>query len=168
MFTLIDQLQETTDCYYIDFLPEKMNGSNYFEIEEFFYTTYIKDFSKKIVRIIVKILGYYPAQIYLTEFPDQSDNNFISLYPVGEDIRNIPLTELDKLISHVIINDVSSVQIIFGDAEKSLISINGGFSIALTTKIGLSMRFFSYLMIGGQENGGLAFCLAIGRGKCYN
>ena len=64
MFTLIDRLQEATDCYYIDFLPKKMNGSNYFEIEEFFYRTYIKDFSKKIVRIIVKILGYYPAQIY--------------------------------------------------------------------------------------------------------
>ena len=86
----------------------KEKGGWTIEIEEFFYNTYIEDFSKKIVRIIVKILGYYPAQIYLTEFPDQSDNNFISLYPVGEDIRNIPLTELDKLISHVIINDVSS------------------------------------------------------------
>ena len=55
MFTLIDQLQETTDCYYIDFLPEKMNGSNYFEIEEFFYTTYIKDFSKKIEKKVENI-----------------------------------------------------------------------------------------------------------------
>lgn len=131
MFTLIDRLQETTDCYYIDFLPKKMNGSNYFEIEEFFYRTYIKDFSKKIVRMVVKLLGYYPAQIYLTEFPDHSDSNFKSLYPVGEDIRNKPLTELDQIISHVIINDVSSVQILLGDAEKFLISINGGFSIDL-------------------------------------
>ena len=129
MFTLIDQLQETTDCYYIDFLPKKMNGSNYFEIEEFFYHTYIKDFSKKIVRMVVKILGYYPAQIYLTEFPDHS--NLKSLYPVWEDIRNISLTELDQIISHVITNDVSSVQILLGDAEKFLISINGGFSIDL-------------------------------------
>ena len=126
MFTLIDQLQETTDCYYIDFLPEKMNGSNYFEIEEFFYTTYIKDFSKKIV------------------------NNFISLYPVGEDIRNIPLTELDKLISHVIINDVSSVQIIFGDAEKSLISINGGFSIDIYNISEKELKLFNILI--EQEN----------------
>lgn len=150
MFTLIDQLQETTDCYYIDFLPKKMNGSNYFEIEEFFYNTYIEDFSKKIVRIIVKILGYYPAQIYLTEFPDQSDNNFISLYPVGEDIRNIPLTELDKLISHVIINDISSVQIIFGDAEKSLISINGGFSIDIYNISEKELKLFNILI--EQEN----------------
>ena len=86
MLTLIDWLLDNTDCYYIDFLPETMVSSDYFEIEEFFYDTYIKDFSKKIVRIIVKILGYYPAQIYLTEFPDKIDNNFKSLYPVEEDI----------------------------------------------------------------------------------
>ena len=30
------------------------------------------------------------------------------------------------------------------------------------------MRFFFYFNDRGQENGGLAFCLAIDRGKCYN
>jgi len=48
MLTLIDWLLDNTDCYYIDFLPETMVSSDYFEIEEFFYDTYIKDFSKKI------------------------------------------------------------------------------------------------------------------------
>ena len=98
----------------------------------------------------MKILGYYPAQIYLTEFPDQSDNNFMSLYPVGKDIRNIPLTELDKIISYVIINDVSSVQILFGDAEKSLISINGGFSIDIYNISEKELKLFNILI--EQEN----------------
>lgn len=30
------------------------------------------------------------------------------------------------------------------------------------------MRFLFYFNDRGQENGGLAFCLAIARGKCYN
>lgn len=150
MLTFIDRLQETTDCYYIDFLPQKMNSSDYFEIEEFFYNTYIKDFSKKIVRIIVKILGYYPAQIYLTEFPDKSDNNFKSLYPVGEDIRNKPLTELAKIISHVITNDVSSIQIILGYTKKSLISINGGFSVDIYNISEEELKLFKILI--EQEN----------------
>lgn len=150
MLTLIDQLQETTDCYYIDFLPQKMKSSNYFEIEEFFYNTYIKDFSEKIVRIIVKILGYYPAQICLTEFPDKSDDDFKSLYPVGEDIRNKPLTELAKIISHVITNDVASIQIVLGDTKKSLISVNGGFSVDIYNMSEENLKLFNTLI--EQEN----------------
>lgn len=150
MFTLIEQLQETTDCYYIDFLPQTMNSSDYFEIEEFFYNTYIEDFSKKIARIIIKLLGYYPAQICLTEFPNKCDNNVKSLYPVGEDIRNKPLTELNEIISYVIINDVSSIQILLGDTEKSLISVNGGFSIAIHNISGEKLKLFNTLI--EQEN----------------
>lgn len=150
MLTLIDWLLDNTDCYYIDFLPETMISSDYFEIEEFFYDTYIKDFSKKIVRIIVKILGYYPAQIYLTEFPDKIDNNFKSLYPVEEDIRNKPLKELAKIISYVIINDVSSVNIILGENEKSLISVKGGFSIDIYNISEERLKLFNTLI--EQEN----------------
>lgn len=51
MLTLIDWLLDNTDCYYIDFLPETMISSDYFEIEEFFYDTYIKDFSKKLLEL---------------------------------------------------------------------------------------------------------------------
>jgi hypothetical protein len=39
--------------------------------------------------------------------------------------------------------------------------LNGGFSIALATKIGLSMRFFFYLMIGGRKMEGLPFALLL-------
>lgn len=150
MLKLIDELQKNTDCYYIDFLPQKMNSSDYFKIEEFFYNTYIKDFSKKIVRIIIKLLGYYPTQICLTEFPDKTDNNFKSLYTVGEDIRNKPLAELDKLISYVITNDIASIQIILGDTEKSLISVNGGFSIDIYNISEEKLNLFTTLI--EQEN----------------
>ena len=107
-------------------------------------------FFKKIVRIIVKILGYYPAQIYLTEFPDKIDNNFKSLYPVEEDIRNKPLKELAKIISYVIINDVSSVEIILGENEKSLISVKGGFSIDIYNISEERLKLFNTLI--EQEN----------------
>ena len=43
MFILIDQLQKSHSCYYIDFLPEKMDSPRYFEIEEFFLNTYLRN-----------------------------------------------------------------------------------------------------------------------------
>jgi hypothetical protein len=110
----------------------------------------MQDFSKKIVRIIIKLLGYYPAQICLTEFPDKCDDNFKLSYPIGEDIRNKPLTELSEIISHVIINDISSVQIILGDTKKSLISVNGGFSVDIYNISEEELKLFTTLV--EQEN----------------
>ena len=120
------------------------------KLKNFSTTLISKIFQKKIVRIIVKILGYYPAQIYLTEFPDKIDNNFKSLYPVEEDIRNKPLKELAKIISYVIINDVSSVEIILGENEKSLISVKGGFSIDIYNISEERLKLFNTLI--EQEN----------------
>lgn len=153
MLTLIDRLQKNHNCYFIDFLPEKMDGAQYLEIEEFFLNTYLKDFSEKIVRIVVKIIGYYPAQIFLTEFPDKSTDDFKYLYPVGKDIRNRPIAELAEIITHIITNDISSVQIILGDKRNnynSLISVNGGFSVDIYNASGEQLKLFTALI--EQEN----------------
>lgn len=150
MLTLIDRLQENHDCYFIDFLPEKMNGAQYLEIEEFFLNNYLKDFSEKIVRIIVKIIGYYPAKIFLTEFPDEYTDNFKYLYPVGRDISNKPIAELAEIITHIITNDISSVQVILGDTHNSLISVNGGFSVDIYNASEEQLKLFTALI--EQEN----------------
>lgn len=151
MFTLINQLQKSHSCYYIDFLPEKMDSSRYFEIEEFFLNTYLKDFSEKIIRIIVKIIGYYPSQICLTEFSDKTCDTFKDLYPVGENIQNRSIKELSDIISYVIINDISSIQIILRDNNSNvLISINGGFSVDIYNASEELLKFLTILI--EQEN----------------
>lgn len=55
-----------------------------------------------------------------------------------------------KIISYVIINDVSSVEIILGDNEKSLISIKGGFSIDIYNISEERLKLFNTLI--EQEN----------------
>ena len=150
MLTLIDKLQENNDCYYVDFLPEKMNNPRYFEIEEFFLKTYLKDFSEKIIRIIIKIIGYYNAEIFLTEFPEESSDTFKYLYPIEKNLRNRSIEELAKIINHVIIKDISSVQILLVDNHNSLISVNGGFSVDIYNPSGEQLKLFKALV--EQEN----------------
>lgn len=126
MIEKIEELQESKNCYIIDYLPMTMLGQEYFEIEKFFLKNYIKDFSKKIVNIVVKLIGYYDAQIYLTEY-----YKIQSLYPIGQNIRHQSLFKIAEIISYIIENDTSSVQVIFNTSPYFLISINGGFSIAV-------------------------------------
>lgn len=47
MIEKIEELQDSKNCYIIDYLPMTMLGQEYFEIEKFFLKNYIKDFSKK-------------------------------------------------------------------------------------------------------------------------
>lgn len=150
MLKQIDQLQENHDCYFIDFLPIRMDSARYFEIENFFLESYLKQFAEQIVRIVVKIIGYYPAQICLTEFSDETTDKFKYLYPVGEDIRNKPISELASIIAHVITNDISSVQILLGNEHHSLISINGGFSVNIYNATEEQLKLFTVLV--EQEN----------------
>ena len=55
-----------------------------------------------------------------------------------------------KIISYVIINDVSSVEIILGENEKSLISVKGGFSIDIYNISEERLKLFNTLI--EQEN----------------
>lgn len=135
MYNIIDQLQENeSDCYVVDFLPQKMDSNTYFEIEQIFLKTYLKEFSQKINRIVLKLCGYYTTQICITEYPIQNDRILLCNYPVGEDIRSISLIELTEVIDYVITNDISSVQILLGDSKDSLISIEGAFEVSVHSK----------------------------------
>lgn len=128
MLKLIDNLQENGKCYCIDFLPKQMSSTRFFEIEDFFIGTYLSEFSKKIVRIVVKLLGYYSTSICITEFPSDILDDIKIKYPIGKDISDRTIEEIAFIVSHVIIEDVSSVQILLKDTN-SLISVNGGFSV---------------------------------------
>ena len=126
-----EKSQEKQDCFVIDFLPQIMESPVYFKLEKFFLQTYLKEFSQKVIRIVFKLMGYYSVQLYLTEFPEESKDSLRFKYPVEKDLSNRPLEEIAQIIDHVIVNDISSVQITLGTKDKSYLSIEGEFSVAV-------------------------------------
>lgn len=127
IFSVINDLQENSDCHYIDVLPKRIAGDDFFALEEYLLETCLHDFAKSISGIVIKLIHYYPAQIYLTEL--DADVEFEYAARVGEDLRSIPLPELSEIITHVIQHDISSVQLVLGNEPYTIISINGHFSV---------------------------------------
>lgn len=126
MYKIIEQLQTKENIYCIDFLPYLIQDEQYFELEEYFLETYIEDFSKKISNIILKLIHYYSAQIYLTEVSENYNGKYVEF--IGEDIREKSLFQISDVIHYVITKDFSSVQVLLEDASF-LISVNGEFSV---------------------------------------
>lgn len=127
IFSVTNDLQENSACHYIDVLPKRIAGDDFFALEEYLLETCLHDFAKSISGIVIKLIHYYPAQIYLTEL--DADVEFEYAARVGEDLRSIPLPELSEIITHVILRDISSVQIALGNEPYTIISINGHFSV---------------------------------------
>jgi len=146
-----DMLKDDYSGYIIDFLPQVMESSYYFEIEEYFLRTYLKEFADKIVRIVIKLLGYYPsAQIYLSEFPAASDDPLKDVYLKEENIRGRSIEELAEIITHIIFTGISSVEILLDVDEKTLISIGGEFSVDISNLPEDKLNLFKQLV--EQEN----------------
>lgn len=51
MYETIDLLQQTTDYYYIDYIPYNTDDPNFLELEEYFEKHYLSSFSEKITKI---------------------------------------------------------------------------------------------------------------------
>lgn len=103
---------------------------------------------QKISKIVIILISYYDAEIYLTEFPDRDETiRYSELY--GQDIRRLPLQYIDNVISYIIKNDISSVQIYFRDTPF-LVSVNGGFSVDIYGAKGKELNLISQLAT--QEN----------------
>ncbi|SHH27240.1 hypothetical protein [Tepidibacter thalassicus] len=126
---LIETLQSSESYHFIDVLPETISHAGYFELEEYLLVNCLDDFSQKICRIIIKLITYYDAEIYLTEFPEEKSRLKFYEYEY-KNIRSKSLQEIHKIISYIIKNGISSVQIIF-PKKNILVSIHGEFSVAI-------------------------------------
>lgn len=128
MYERIDFLQESDDYYFIDYIPYHPTDREFLELEEYFQQTYLPEFAEKIIRIILKVVYFYPCQIFLTEpskaIPEQQDFSF------DTDIRNTKPEQIAHAIRQVILKDFSSVQILFSKPEF-LVSIDGEFSVTV-------------------------------------
>lgn len=116
-------MQTNSECFIIGIRPKTIQNEIYFELEDYLLESYLMKFSTKICMIIIKLIHYYAAKIYLTDCSDEKLKNM-----VGIDIRHKKLFDLETILKYVIENDKSSVQILFSDGQF-LISVNGNFSV---------------------------------------
>ena len=128
MYELIDSLQESEDYYYIDYIPYTTDDSEYLELEEYFIKTYLESFSQKISRIILKLIYCYQCEIYLTEPLGKIPEDFNFLF--NTNIRRNTPDRLSYVIRQIILNDFSSIDILFTEFTF-LITIEGEFAVTI-------------------------------------
>lgn len=126
MYETIEALQALEESYFIDFIPYDIADSKFLELELFFEDTYLSQFSEKLARIALKLIYYYPCEIYLTEAVIPSSVEKFD-FPFDVNIRDHTPNNLSYVIQQIVSKDFSSVQILF-TAPQFLISFYGGFS----------------------------------------
>ncbi|MBP3194290.1 MAG: hypothetical protein J6M05_01290 [Cardiobacteriaceae bacterium] len=129
---LIDKLFET-DCYVIDYLPQrvpKKMHERYSELEDYFLKHYLDKFSKDIAEIVLKLLAYFPAEIYVAEYPEKYNGKDINNYPFGKNLADLSFEKIAKLIQKSIRKGHLSTVVLFRQ-ENALLSISSQFSVSL-------------------------------------
>lgn len=115
--------------YYFDFLPQKIENKQYLEMKEFFLDNYLEIYADKVINILIKLTIYFELRMYLTDFPQELDTEISKEYAelVGTDIASLKIEEWAKIVKFVILEEVSTVQILSIN-PRFLISISGKFS----------------------------------------
>ena len=128
MYEIIDLLQKMENYYFIDYIPYKIDNPDFLELEEYFEKEYLPLFAEKVARIVLKMIYYYPCEVYLTE-PTQKVSKEKDM-AFDTNIRHYLPDKLNEIIKQVIMTDFSSLQILFS-APQFLISICGEFSVTI-------------------------------------
>ena len=144
MYELINSLQESEDYYYIDYIPYTTYDSEYLELEEYFIKTYLESFSKKISRIMLKLIYYYPCEIYLTEPSRRKIPNDFNFF-FNTNIRKNTPDRLSYAIRQIILNDFSSINILFTE-PIFLITIEGEFAVTIYNAPDKSVQLLNQLV----------------------
>lgn len=140
---IIDNLHEK-QAYCIDIFPCTIKSEKFFEVEEVFLKRNLKQYVKKICNIILILWGIYDMEIYLTEFPSNSQyKKYASL--AYQNIVDIGLDRLCKIIEYIIKHDVSSVEILVPSHEFE-ISICGEFNTTIYNISGEDLELIQSLV----------------------
>lgn len=142
----IDLLQESREYYFVDYIPFDIKNPKYLELEEFFVNSYLDDFAEKIVRISLKLIYFYPCEVYLTEPAGDMSGEFD--IPFDTNIRNFSPEQISYAIKQIITRDFSSVQILFTE-PSFLISIDGEFAVTVYCPPNSAVDLLNQLV--GQE-----------------
>ncbi len=130
IYEIIDELLDEPNGKIIDFLPKRIESENYFRLEQYCLSTYLDIFASKIANIVIKLIHYYEAHIYITETPKALPKKWNHI--TGKDLAAYPLEEIQEIIEYVIKNDISSLHfLLYENNTPFLLSINGEFSVDL-------------------------------------
>ena len=130
--TLLEQIEALQNKPYgvIDIFPETISAENqpiYQAVEQYFLrTSLLPRFAESIVTIILRLVCYERAEIFITEAPE---NHWLTPYS-NKWLSGEPIEILAAVFKHIVTKDVSSAQILLIDAN-CLISLDGGFTVSV-------------------------------------
>lgn len=131
IFDKIEKLQQSSEYYYIDYLPEKCMGDRFYEFEEYYFRHNLNSFCEKISNIVITLLAYYDASGVMTEFLDGYTGDYKKLYDESMDIAKQDFEYISDLIRFVLTDEISSIQLLIGKGRDMLFSINNRNSIEI-------------------------------------
>ena len=131
IFDKIEKLQQSSEYYYIDYLPEKCMGDRFYEFEEYYFSHNLNSFCDKVSNVVITLLAYYDASGVMTEFPDGYTGKNRSLYEDSMDIAKENFDQISDLIHFVLTNEISSIQLLVWKDREMLFSINNRNSIEI-------------------------------------
>ncbi len=131
IFDKIEELQKSSEYFYIDYLPEKCMGDRFYEFEEYYFRHNLNSFCEKISNIVITLLAYYDASGVMTELPDGYTGDYKKLYDESMDIAKQKFEYISDLIRFVLTDEISSIQLLIGKDRDMLFSINNRNSIEI-------------------------------------
>lgn len=131
IFDKIEKLQQSSEYFYIDYLPEKCMGDRFYEFEEYYFSHNLNCFCGKVSNIVITLLTYYDAAGVMTEFPDGYTGDYKKLYDESVDIAKKDFEYISDLIHFVLTDEISSIQLLIGKGRDMLFSINNRNSIEI-------------------------------------
>lgn len=131
IFDKIEKLQQSSEYYYIDYLPEKCMGDRFYEFEEYYFSHNLNSFCDKVSNVVITLLAYYDASGVMTEFPDGYIGDYKKLIDESVDIAKQDFESISDLIRFVLTDEISSIQLLIGKDRDMLFSINNRNSIEI-------------------------------------
>lgn len=131
IFDKIEKLQQSSEYYYIDYLPQKCMGDRFYEFEEYYFSHNLNSFCDKVSNVVITLLAYYDASGVMTEFPDGYIGDYKKLYDYRMNIAKEDFEYIADMIRFVLTKEISSIQLLIGKDRDTLFSINNRNSIEI-------------------------------------
>lgn len=131
IFDKIEKLQQSSEYYYIDYLPQKCMGDRFYEFEEYYFVHNLNSFCDKVSNVVITLLAYYDASGVMTEFPDGYIGDYKKLYDYRMNIAKEDFEYIADMIRFVLTKEISSIQLLIGKDRDTLFSINNRNSIEI-------------------------------------
>jgi hypothetical protein len=126
---IIDAMPDD-ESYAIDVFPRPIYHDRFYELEDYFLETYLREFAEKIGRIIIVLIHYCDANIYINGFPEDAPETEYSAMAYGE-LRGLPVRRIVDIIRFVVTRGMTSLEILFPHIP-AFISIRGGDEFSVT------------------------------------